>query len=102
MTKPKDSTPKASWFDQFVSGTSQDTQTPAFRAPTSPSERKADQSTRVAREATDAATEKRQALTAKLKAARLAKEAEDRAQIEQSPVKRKKAKTSEGTPPTEA
>ncbi len=101
MTKPKDSTPKASWFDQFVSGTSQDTQTPAFRAPTSPSERKADQSTRVAREATAAAAEQRQATTTRLKAARLAKEAEDRAQVEQSPIKRKKAKKPEGTPPTE-
>ena len=102
MTKPKDSIPRDSWFNQFVAGTSQDTHVPAFRATPSPSERKADESTRVAREATAAAAEKRQATTAKLKAARLAKEAEDRAQIEQSPVKRKKAKTSEGTPPTEA
>ena len=100
MTKPKDTTPKDSWFDKFVSGTSKDMAVPAFRAVQSPSERKADESTRVAREATESAAQKRQDTVAKLKAARLAKEAEDRAQAEQAPAKAKKApkgKKPEGT-----
>ena len=103
MTKPKDTTPADSWFDKFVSGTSQDQARPAFQAPKSPSEKKAEESTRFAREVTDAAAEKRQATVAKLKAARLAKEAEDRAQAALTPAKTKKApkaKKPEGSSPS--
>lgn len=103
MTKPKDTTPKEAWFNQFVSGTTQDPARPAFRATPSPSERKAEESTRVARETTEAAAQKRQDTVAKLKAARLAKEAEDRAQAGQAPAKAKKppkGKKPEGTLPS--
>jgi hypothetical protein len=66
-----------------------DTAVPAFHPKLSPSERKADERTRVVREMTDAATEQRSTTTARLKAARLGKEAEDRAQAALEPPKKK-------------
>jgi hypothetical protein len=58
---------------------------PALRPQLSPVERKADERTRAVREITDAATEKRLASTARLRAARLLQEAEDRAQAASKP-----------------
>ena len=48
---------------------------PGFRPARTPAETRAEETTRVAREMTDAETERRQARTAELRRARLAKEA---------------------------
>lgn len=67
-------------------------QTPAFQSPMTPSERKADQTTRVSREITDAAKERSQADVARLRQARLERDAEATASV---PVKApKKARAS--------
>lgn len=81
MTKKAPDPSDTAWLEQFMAGTKPvKTAALAFRPQLSPSERKADERTRLVREMTDAATEKRLATTARLKAARLGKEAEDRAQ----------------------
>ena len=69
---------------------------PAFKPQSSPSERKADERTRLVREMTDAATEKRSAATARLKEARLGKEADDRAQAALQPPKKKAGPKAKG------
>lgn len=80
MTKQPPDASDPHWLERFMSGTKPvDTAVPAFRPQLSPSERKAEERTRVVREMTDAATEKRSTATARLKAARLGKEADDRA-----------------------
>ena len=63
------------WLEKFMSGTSAETKAPAFRPTQSPSERKAAETTRAFREVTEAATDQRQAAAAKLKAARLGRDA---------------------------
>jgi hypothetical protein len=67
---------------------------PAARAAagpaTTPAMRRAEETTRVAREATDAATEKRAAQVAKLKAARLERDATEAAVAEPPKKARKK------------
>ena len=91
MTKSRPDASDAGWLERFMSGTKPvETAAPAFRPQLSPSERKADERTRVARQMTDADTEKRSALTARLKAARLEKEAEDRAQAALEVPKKKR------------
>lgn len=81
MTKKAPDPPNADWLERFMAGTTPvKTGVPAFRPQPSPSERKADERTRAVREMTDSETEKRLTTTARLKAARLGKEAEDRAQ----------------------
>ena len=91
MTKPRPDASDAGWLERFMSGPKTGGgAAPGVRPPSSPSERKADERTRLVREMTDAATEKRQATTARLKAARLSKEAEDRAQAALEPPKKKR------------
>ena len=91
MTKPRPDGSDASWLERFMSGTKPvETAAPTFRSQTSLSQQKADERTRLVREMTDAATEKRLATTARLKAARLGKEAEDRAQAALEPPKKKR------------
>ena len=81
MTKKAPDPSNSDWLERFMAGTTPvTTGVPAFRPQPSPSERKADERTRLVREMTDGATEQRLTTTARLKAARLAKEAEDRAQ----------------------
>ena len=81
MTKKAPDPSNSDWLERFMAGTTPvTTGVPAFRPQPSPSERKADERTRLVREMTDGATEKRLTTTARLKAARLGKEAEDRAQ----------------------
>ena len=90
MTKQPPDTSDSAWLERFMAGTEPvETAVPTFRPQSSPSERRADERTRVVREMTDAATEKRSAATARLKAARLEKEAEDRAQAALEPAKSK-------------
>ena len=91
MTKRRPDASDAGWLERFMSGTEPvKTAAPGFRPQSSPSQQKADERTRVVREMTDAATEKRLATTARLKAARLGKEAEDRAQAALEPPKKKR------------
>ena len=90
MTKKQPDASDTGWLEKFMAGTKPvETAIPAFRPQASPSERKADERTRAVREMTDAATEKRQAATARLKTARLEKEAQDRAQAALAPTKTK-------------
>lgn len=94
--KPPDSSDSA-WLERFMAGTKPvKTAAPAFRPQSSPSEHKTDERTRLVREMTDAATEKRSTATARLKAARLAKEAEDQAQAALDPPKKKRSPKAEG------
>ena len=91
MTKRPSNGSDPGWLDSFMAGTKPlDTAAPVFRPQSSLSERKADERTRAVRDMTDAATEKRQATTARLKAARLEKEAEDRARAALEPPKKPK------------
>ena len=91
MTKQRPDASDAGWLERFMSGTKPvSTAAPAFRPQSSPTQAKADERTRVVREMTDAATEKRLATTARLKAARLEKEAADRALAALDPPKRKR------------
>lgn len=62
---------------------------PGFRPARSPSEARAEETTRVAREMTDSAAEQRHARTARLKQARLEKEA---AEASAAPAPKAKAK----------
>lgn len=90
MTKKVPDASNPDWLEKFMAGTKPaEIAVPAFRPQSSPSERKADERTRVVREMTDAASEKRSATTARLKAARLGKEAEDQAQAALEPPKKK-------------
>ncbi|EYD76333.1 hypothetical protein Rumeso_02091 [Rubellimicrobium mesophilum DSM 19309] len=91
MPKQPPDASNAGWLERFMSGTKPvETAAPTFRPQTSPSQQKADERTRLVREMTDAATEKRLATTARLKAERLGKEAEDRAQAALEPPKKKR------------
>ena len=91
MMKPRPDASNAEWLEKFMSGTKPvETAAPTFRSQGSPAQQKADERTRLVREMTDAATEKRLAMTARLKAARLGKEAEDRAQAALEPPKAKR------------
>jgi hypothetical protein len=90
MKKLPPSDPNDAWLEKFMVGTSADPKTPAFRPAQSPSEQKAAETTRVFREVTGAATDQRQAATAKLKAARLARDADAGALAAQEPKKTKK------------
>ena len=78
MKKPAPDDPNSAWLEKFMLGTSADTRTPAFRPALSPTERKSEETTRAFRETTDAARDQRLAATAKLKAARLARDAENK------------------------
>ena len=81
MTKKLPDPSNEAWLEQFMAGTQPvGIGTPAFRPQLSPAERKADERTELVRLMTDAATEKRLTTTERLKAMRLAKEAQDRAQ----------------------
>ena len=90
MKKPPPDMSHDAWLEKFMSGTSAETKAPAFRPMQSPVERKAAETTRASREMIEAATKERQAATAKLKAARLAREAGARALPAQEPPKTKK------------
>ncbi|WP_210526644.1 hypothetical protein [Rubellimicrobium arenae] len=68
--------------------------TPAFRPTQTPSEKRADETTRVAREITEAAKERLQADVARLRQARLEKEAVDRANAARVPAKKRQASRS--------
>lgn len=93
MTKKPADASDSAWLERFMAGTKPvDTAVPTFRPQSSPSDRKSDERTRLVREMTDAATEKRSAATARLKAARLGKEAEDRAQAALEPPKKGRPK----------
>lgn len=97
MTKKAPDPADAGWLERFMAGTTPvEAGVPAFRPQLSPSERKADERTRLVREMTDVATEKRLATTAQLKAARLKKEAEDRAQAASEPPKTKRKPKAKG------
>jgi hypothetical protein len=97
MTKPPPDASNTAWLDRFLAGTGPvKAATPAFRPQSSPSERKADDLTRAVREITAAATKKRVTTTARLKAARLGKEADDRAQAALEPP------TTQGKPKAKA
>ena len=86
MTKTMPDPSDPTWLERFMSGTGPvQTGVPAFRPQLSPSERKADETTRHVRELTDAATQKRLTTSARLKALRLEKEAEDRARAASEP-----------------
>ena len=78
MKKPTLGNSNDAWLEKFMLGTTAQTSAPAFRSIQSPSEQKAAETTRAFREMTQTATDQRQAATAKLKAARLGKEAEAR------------------------
>ena len=94
MTKKLSDLPEAAWLERFMSGTMPvAVGVPAFRPQLSPAERKAEDRTRLVREMTDAATETRVTTSARLKAMRLAKETEDRAQSASKPPKTGKPKT---------
>ena len=71
-------------FNRMIAGHEQalDDRASVFRLRSTPQQDKADETTRVARELTEAANEQRLATAARLKAARLEKEAEDRAGAE--------------------
>lgn len=88
MKKPAPDISNEAWLEKFMSGTSAETKPPAFRPMQSPAERKAAETTRAFREMTEAATEQRQATAAKLKAARLEKEADARALVAQEKTKK--------------
>jgi len=91
MTKnsPRETADEA-WLEQFLGPPhAAETVGPAFHPTPSRSEQKIDQATQVARELTDAATEKREAITARLKAARLRGECEARALGAGLPPKKK-------------
>ena len=79
MTSSKDIDENEAWLDRFMEGMKRAPEVPAFRPKASPAEQKAAQTTRAFREVTDAAADQRRAAAAKLKEARLAKEAMDRA-----------------------
>ncbi len=97
MTKKGPDPSNSDWLERFMAGTTPvKTGVPAFRPQPSPSERKADERTRAVREMTDSETEKRLATTARLKAARLGKEAEDRAQAALDPPKKKRKSSTKG------
>ncbi len=90
MTKKVPDPSDAAWLERFMAGTAPvAADVPAYRPQLSPAERKADERTRLVREMTDAATEERRTSTARLRAARLAKEAEDRAQAALEPPRTK-------------
>lgn len=89
MKKPAPDMSNHAWLEKFMAGTSADTKAPAFRPVQSPSEQKAAETTRVFREMTEAATDQRQATAAKLRAARLAREADARALAVQEKAKKK-------------
>ena len=89
MTKKLPDTSADAWLERFMAGTQPDgTGVPAFRPQSTAFERKADERTELVRQMTDAATEKRLATTERLKAMRLGKEAEDRAQAALAPPKK--------------
>jgi hypothetical protein len=71
---------------------------PAYNRVLTPAERRAEETTRAAREITDAEAEKRQADVGRLRAARLAREAEDAEAAEAAaaaaPVKKTRKKAS--------
>jgi hypothetical protein len=90
MKKSTTSNANDAWLEKFMSGTSADTKVPAFRPIQSPSEQKAAETTRVFREMTSTATDQRLAAAAKLKVARLGKEADARALAAQEKAKPKK------------
>ena len=88
MKKPAPDMSNDAWLEKFMAGTSADTKTPAFRPVQSPAERKASETTRAFREVTEAATNQRQAAAAKLKAARLDRDAEAGALVAQEKAKK--------------
>ena len=97
MTKKAPDPTNSDWLERFMAGTTPATTgVPAFRPQPSPSERKAEERTRAVREMTDSETEKRLTTTARLKAARLGKEAEDRAQAALEPPKKKRKPAAKG------
>ena len=88
MKKPSSDMSNHAWLEKFMSGTSADTKAPAFRPVLSSSEHKAAETTRAFRQMTEAATEQRQTAAAKLKAARLGKEADARVLAAQEKAKK--------------
>jgi hypothetical protein len=76
MKKAPASGSDSAWLDRYIHDQHpSSTAAPAFRQLRSPAERKAEETSRAARAATAAASEQRRIDTARLKAARLAKEA---------------------------
>ena len=92
MKKAIPSSGASEWLDRFLPE-----QLPAnsaaqtFQPILSRFERKAMESTRVAREVTEAATEQRQTVTARLRGARLKWEADARALEDKKPIKKRKS-----------
>lgn len=90
-TDSERSTSGSEWLDKFPpEDLSLGAAAPSSQRPPSRSERKAEESTRVAREVTDAATEQRQTTTARLRGARLKWEADARALAAKEPTKKRK------------
>jgi hypothetical protein len=79
MTSSKDVDENEASLDRFMEGMKRAPDVPAFRPNASPTEQEAAQTTRAFRDVMDAAADQRRAAAAKLKEARLAKEAIDRA-----------------------
>jgi hypothetical protein len=97
MTKKAPDRPNAAWLERFMAGTAPVAAgVPAYRPQLSAAERKAHERIRLVREMTDAATEERLTSTARLRAARLAKEAEDRARAALEPPKTKSRPKAKG------
>jgi hypothetical protein len=78
--KPPAPMPDFVWsYDAPTAPRPQDAREAGLRLPRTPQQRRADETTRVAREMIDAATEQRHAATERLRTARLAKEAQEAA-----------------------
>ena len=79
MKNPPSASADSDWLKLYLSKLDPPaTERPAFRAVLSPAEEKAERTARVARELIEAETEERQATTARLRAARLGKDANSR------------------------
>jgi hypothetical protein len=96
MKKVSPPTTDSEWFDKFLAEQPPpDAGAPSFRPTPSRSERKAEESTRVAREVIEAATEQRESATALLRGARLKWEADARALAAKEPNKKRKPGTTD-------
>ena len=94
MKKASPSLSDSEWLDRFLpEQPAPDAAAPVFQPTLSRFERKAAESTRVAREVTAAATDKRESATARLRGARLKWEADHRALADKEPKKGKAGPT---------
>ena len=91
MGKPAQSTLTQFWLEAtFLTPQSSEPRVSAYRPVPTRSDIKAEEATRVAREFTEAAAERRQAQVARLRQARLEKEASDKAQAAATPPKKRR------------